>query len=119
MAAEAIFHAALRPRRELWVGWPAVKAIIGTRIVPGFIDRLLARRGYEGQHTDEPLPPGRRDNLYAPVPGDHGAHGRFDARSRNHSVQLWATMHRGALATGAVALGLAALLGWTSRRRLR
>jgi NAD(P)-dependent dehydrogenase (short-subunit alcohol dehydrogenase family) len=119
VAAEGIFHAALHPRRELWVGWPAVKAILGTRVVPGLIDRLLATRGYDGQHTDAPLPRGRRDNLYAPVPGDHGAHGRFDDRAREGSVQLWANMHRGALAAGTVALGLAAWLGWTSRRRLR
>jgi hypothetical protein len=100
IAAEGIFHAAMHPRRELWVGWPAVKAILGTRVIPGFLDRLLAKTGYDGQHTDDPLPPGRRDNLYAPVPGDHGAHGRFDARSKPYSVQLWLNLHRAAIASG-------------------
>ena len=120
VAAEGIYHAALHPRRELWVGWPAVKAILGQRVVPGFLDHFLARGGYDGQHTEEPLPPGRRDNLYAPVPGDHGAHGRFDARAKPASAQLWASMHRGTLAAAALAgFSLGALLGWTSRRRLR
>jgi NAD(P)-dependent dehydrogenase (short-subunit alcohol dehydrogenase family) len=100
VAAEGIFRAALHPRRELWVGWPAVKAILGTRVIPGLLDRLLARAGYDGQHTDDPLPPGRRDNLYEPVPGDHGAHGRFDARSKPYSVQLWLNLHRAAIASG-------------------
>jgi NAD(P)-dependent dehydrogenase (short-subunit alcohol dehydrogenase family) len=100
VAAEGIYHAAIHPRRELWVGWPAVKAILGTRVIPGFLDRLLAKTGYDGQHTDDPLPPGRRDNLYAPVPGDHGAHGRFDARSKPYSVQLWLNLHRAAIASG-------------------
>ncbi|HET7403873.1 MAG TPA: SDR family oxidoreductase [Usitatibacter sp.] len=119
VAAEAIYHAALRPRREWWVGWPAVKAILGQRVVPGMLDRLLAREGYSGQHTEEPLPPGRPDNLYAPVPGDHGAHGRFDARAKPRSLQVELNQHRGALAAGALAAAFGLLAGWTWRRRLR
>jgi NAD(P)-dependent dehydrogenase (short-subunit alcohol dehydrogenase family) len=102
VAAEAIYFAATHRRRELWVGWPAVKAILGARLLPRVGDWILAREAYRGQHTDEPLPPGRKDNLYAPVPGDHGAHGRFDSRARGTSAQLWASEHRtllGALAT--------------------
>jgi len=116
VAAEGIHYAALHPRRELWVGWPAVKAILGNMVVPGLIDRLLARRGYSGQHTDDPLPPGRRDNLYAPVPGDHGAHGRFDARALPESRQLELSMQRNkiALALGALVVG-----GLWLQRRLR
>jgi NAD(P)-dependent dehydrogenase (short-subunit alcohol dehydrogenase family) len=71
-------------RRERWIGLPTWVAIVGNRIVPGFYDRILARTGYAAQQTDEPLPAGRRDNLLAPVPGDHGAHGRFDARALAH-----------------------------------
>ena len=119
VAAEAIYDAALRPRREWWVGWPAVKAILGQRVIPGVLDRLLAREGYSGQHTDEPLPPGRRDNLYAPLPGDHGAHGRFDARAKSRSLQVDLNLHRGAIAAGAMAAALGMLAGWTWRRRLR
>ncbi|TFV88420.1 SDR family NAD(P)-dependent oxidoreductase [Oxalobacteraceae bacterium OM1] len=114
VAAEAVYWSAHHRRRELWVGFPAVKAILAQRIVPGLIDRLLARRGYSGQHTDQPLPPGRRDNLYEPVPGDHGAHGRFDARSRDSSGQLWLTTHRTTLA----AFALAALVGLGVRRSI-
>jgi len=119
VAAEGIYRAALRPRREWWIGWPAVKAILGQRVVPGALDHLLARVGYSGQHTDDPLPPGRRDNLYEPVPGDHGAHGRFDARAKPRSLQLELSTHREAIAAGALAAGLAALLGFAWRRRLR
>jgi len=116
VAAEGIHYAALHPRRELWVGWPAVKAILANKVVPGLIDRILARKGYSGQHTDEPLPSGRRDNLYAPVPGDHGAHGRFDTRSLPRSRQLELSMQRNviALAFGALAVG-----SFLWRRRLR
>jgi NAD(P)-dependent dehydrogenase (short-subunit alcohol dehydrogenase family) len=116
VAAEGIHYAALHPRRELWVGWPAVKAILGNMVVPGLIDRILARRGYSGQHTDAPLPPGRRDNLYVPVPGDHGAHGRFDAQSLPRSRQLEVSMQRNVIALALGALAVGSVL-W--RRRLR
>jgi hypothetical protein len=33
--------------------------------------------------TDEPAKADRPDNLYAAVPGDFAAHGRFDARARS------------------------------------
>ncbi|WP_119155083.1 SDR family oxidoreductase [Caldimonas tepidiphila] len=116
LAAEAIVWAATHRRRELWVGMPAVKAILGTRLMPGLLDRLLARRAWEGQMGEEPLPPGRRDNLHAPVPGDAGAHGRFDAQARDWSPQFWLNTHRPA----AAALGaLAALLVGGVARSLR
>jgi len=116
VAADGIHYAALHPRRELWVGWPAVKAILAQKFVPGLIDRVLAKQGYSGQHTQDPLPPGRRDNLYAPVPGDHGAHGRFDAVALPRSRQLEVSMQRNAIVLALGALAVGSLL-W--RRRLR
>jgi NAD(P)-dependent dehydrogenase (short-subunit alcohol dehydrogenase family) len=113
IAARAVYWAATHRRRELWVGWPAVEAILGTRLMPGLADRLLARSAVDGQHTDEPLPAGRQDNLYRPVPGDHGAHGRFDALAVSTSAQLWLTTHRGTTALAAIAL--AALSGTVLR----
>ena len=50
------------------------------QFAPGMIDQYLARTNYEAQQTDEPVEANRRDNLWSPVPGDHGAHGSFDAR---------------------------------------
>lgn len=98
VAARAVYWAATHRRRELWVGWPAVQAILGTRIIPGYLDRMLARTAVDGQHTDEALPAGREDNLHTPVDGDHGAHGRFDSLAVATSLQLWLTTHRGAMA---------------------
>ncbi len=94
VAAEAIVYAATHKRREVYVGVPTVKAIVGNKIAPGLLDRFLAASGYDSQQTDEPADPGRPDNLYAPLPGDHGAHGVFNSRSKDRSPQLWATMHR-------------------------
>jgi len=109
VAARGIYWAALHRRRELWVGWPAVEAILGTRVIPGFLDRMLAFSAYEGQEGKKPVSPMRRDNLYEPVPGDHGAHGRFDKQAVTWSAQLWLNTHRWAIA--AVVLILLLLLG--------
>jgi hypothetical protein len=93
--AEAIHWAAHQRRRELWVGGPTVQAILGNRLAPGLLDRYLAATGYEGQQTDEPEDPNRPDNLWEPVEGNFGAHGVFDDRATDTSVQLWAATHRG------------------------
>jgi hypothetical protein len=109
--AEAIHRAALDEPRELWVGASTVQAILGTMLAPGLLDRLLARRAYEGQMTAEPAPAGGPDNLFRPVPGDQGAHGRFDARAREGVVSVDPAALRAGLALAAAALGLAAARG--------
>lgn len=108
LAARAIYYAARSRRREVYVGWPTVQAIAGDKIAPAYADRYLARHGYEGQQTDEPVPPDRPDNLWLPVPGDHGAHGPFDAEAQRWSLQFWLSRHRRLLAAvgAAVAGGL-------------
>jgi short-subunit dehydrogenase len=114
IAARAIVWAAHHPQRQLMVGWPTVKAIVGNAIAPAFADRYLARNGYDAQQTDEPVDPNRPDNLFQPVPGDQGAHGPFDDSSRGHSAQLWARTHRRLL--GASAAASAVALALRSRR---
>ncbi|MCG3113321.1 MAG: SDR family oxidoreductase [Candidatus Manganitrophus sp. SB1] len=106
VAAEAIVWAAHHTRREVYVGWPTVKAIWGEKFIPGLLDHYLARKGYASQQTDQPVDPNRPDNLWQPVPGDHGAHGIFDKRAKTQSVQVWVTTHRGWVALGAALLGL-------------
>ena len=117
VAAEAIFWAAHHDRRELWVGLPTVEALIGNRVAPGLLDRYLASSGYESQQTDEPEDPERPDNLWNPVPGDHGAHGRFGDGAAEDSPQLWAAMHRGPLTLGVLlAAGAAIAMGALASR---
>jgi short-subunit dehydrogenase len=105
--ARAIFFAATHKRREVWVGIPTVKAILANRLAPGLIDRYLATAGYAGQLTHEPLPADSPANLFHPVPGPYGAHGRFDAQARSGSWEMFTDRHRTAL--WATVAGLAAL----------
>src|SRR5688500_3588050 len=94
VGAEAILVAARNDRREMYVGYPTVEAIVGDKIAPGFADKYLAKNAYEAQQTDEPVEPDRRDNLWQPVPGDAGAHGTFDDRASTSSPQLWFSKNR-------------------------
>ena len=110
--ADAVFFAAHHRRREIQLAWPTVMAIAAQKIAPGIADRYLASHGYEAQHTDKPYDPSRRSNLYAPVPGDHGAHGRFDARARSRSFVGRATTWLGA--AGVTAIAGAALFAATA-----
>jgi NAD(P)-dependent dehydrogenase (short-subunit alcohol dehydrogenase family) len=96
--------------REISVGWPSVEAVYGNKLVPGYADRYLAKTGFASQQTNEPADPDRPNNLWEPLPGDHGAHGRFDSRAHPFSVELWLRKHRELAAV--VGVGLAgALLG--------
>jgi NAD(P)-dependent dehydrogenase (short-subunit alcohol dehydrogenase family) len=104
--ARAIFEAAQNPRREVWVGGPTVQAILATTIAPGLVDRYLARAGYDGQMTQERQPADAPANLFAPVPGDYGARGRFGAVARTRSLQAEAGRHKGALVGGLAALAV-------------
>ncbi len=127
LAARAIVWAATHRRREVYVGFPALKAIWANKLFPGLLDRYLARTGYASQQSDEPAPPDRAGNLFEPVPGDFAARGRFEARERAGRMQAWLTRHRGAVALGVLGLACAAALaahpgkarGWLTTRRGR
>src|ERR1700758_5473059 len=97
VAARAIVYASHHDRREIFVGMPTIKAIVGNRLFPGLLDRYLALTAYEGQQTNEPEDPSRPFNLYEPVGGDHGARGRFGSQARTASAELWTDLHRDAV----------------------
>ncbi|MDP8957538.1 MAG: SDR family oxidoreductase [Actinomycetota bacterium] len=115
VAARAIVHAAEHPRREMWVGATTVATLLANKIAPGLLDRYLGRTGFSSQQTDEPDSRDRDFNLWDPVPGDHGAHGRFDDRAHSWSPQMWATTHRRWIGA-AVALAGAATIGIAARK---
>ncbi len=110
VAARAIVFASRNKRREIYVGFPTVIAIIGNKLFPRLGDLYLGKNGVKSQQTSERADPNRPNNLYEPVGGDPGAHGRFDARAHPFSPQLWTDMHRGWIAGGLLAAA-AGLLG--------
>lgn len=91
VAARAILSVVNAPPRELWLGMTTVKAILGTLLFPGLLDRLMARNAWSGQMTgDAELTP-QPGNLFEPVNGVHEVRGRFTRNSRQRAWALSAS----------------------------
>lgn len=120
VAAEAIVWAACARRREVWLGWPTVKAILANKLAPGLIDRYLAATNYRAQQTSRPRRPDHPSNLFEPVHGWHRTHGPFSDRALTVSWEFEIAKRRRRLI--AAGLGMAALAvgyyGYSNRKRL-
>jgi NAD(P)-dependent dehydrogenase (short-subunit alcohol dehydrogenase family) len=116
IAGRAIYWASYNKPREMWVGFSTVLAILVQKFAPRIGDLYLALTGYKSQQTEEPLRPGRPDNLYeaADRSTDFGAHGEFDDKASPRSMETEAIINRqwllGGLALAGAAVGAAALL---------
>ncbi|WP_457970623.1 SDR family oxidoreductase [Pseudomonas sp. R4-84] len=91
VAARAILSVVKRTPRELWLGAASLKAIVGTSLMPGLLDRLLARNAWSGQMTNEEDDNQRPDNLFEPQESMHRTRGRFNGRSRDSALALSST----------------------------
>jgi NAD(P)-dependent dehydrogenase (short-subunit alcohol dehydrogenase family) len=113
--ADAVLHCCEHPIRELPVGWGAQKLLWGQKLSPRAGDLMLLRMGWKGQHTGDDKPLDSPDNLFGTLPGDPGAHGRFDAQSRNST--LWTSLRLRRWLVGAAVVGAAAVAGSVERNR--
>jgi NAD(P)-dependent dehydrogenase (short-subunit alcohol dehydrogenase family) len=119
VAAGAVVWAAEHDRRELWVGWPTVKAIVfGAKLAPGVGDRVLGRMGYDAQQTNGARDPAAPHDLWQPVDAtaDYGAHGSFDYRAKRRSITTTLSTHRLWVLLGMASLGMLATLALRARR---
>jgi hypothetical protein len=106
VAAQRIVWAFHHRRREVFAGAPTMVAIEGNKIAPALADHYLGRTRFDSQQTQDPLSPGRRDNLFEPLPGDFGAHGVFDKEAMNAAGRNWIGAHKGTtLIAGATVFG--------------
>lgn len=122
VAARAIVWAATHKEREVYVGFPTVKAIYGNELAPAYADRFLAKNAYSGQQTSQAVQPDRPDNLFEPVDADLGPHGIFGDQAKNYSLQSSLNLksldllpHRGLITSAA--LVAAGVLLTTLRKR--
>jgi NAD(P)-dependent dehydrogenase (short-subunit alcohol dehydrogenase family) len=113
--AEAVLHCCERPVRELPVGWGAQKLLWGQKLSPRAGDLVLLKNGWKGQHTQEDKPLDSPDNLFETLPGDPGAHGRFDEQSRGSTA--WTSLRLRRWLVGAAVVGAAAVAGSVERTR--
>ncbi len=119
IGARGVVFAADHPNRHnLYVGLSTSLTVAVNKIAPGVLDRYLAATGYRSQQMPTtPVEADRPDNLFAPVPGDHGAHGIFDDRALSHSPQLWATTHKTWLAAAGAGVTAGVAAAAVLRRR--
>ena len=117
VAAEAVYHLATHPRREIWVASSTVGTILGDRVSDDLMDNYLARNGIASQKTSDKQRPTTRDNLFDPVDDDLdlGAHGPFDDAAKGRSLQFEVARRRGVLATLGVSLAAGAAAWWANR----
>jgi NAD(P)-dependent dehydrogenase (short-subunit alcohol dehydrogenase family) len=117
--AEAVLHCMEHPIRELPISWGAQKLLWGQKLSPRAGDLMLRRMGWKSQHTGTPKPVDSPDNLFEPLSGDPGAHGRFDDRSRRSTawtaLRLALTSRKAALALAGLAAAPAAAKAFASR----
>ncbi|MGE5546036.1 MAG: SDR family oxidoreductase [Solirubrobacterales bacterium] len=107
--AEAVIRAAEQAPRELWVDPSTVKVIAGAMVAPATLDKLLARRAWDGELSRQIEQPGRADNLFSPVAGNWAAHGRFDRVSLPRAPAFSEGMVRGTAVAAGMLLFAAAL----------
>lgn len=117
--AEIVFRAALHPRREYWIGLSTLKAILGNMVLPGYLDRYLAKNAFEAQETRVPVAASREDNLMSPVRDLHRTRGSFTAEAANTVFAMPGPLARLlpllATALAGLSLGLLASRGLAAR----
>jgi NADP-dependent 3-hydroxy acid dehydrogenase YdfG len=101
--ADAILWAADTAPREMLVGTPTVKAVVGQKVIAGPLDSFLAHAGWEPQFVDEPNDQ-TGDILFETLPGDPGAHGGYRDRERGPDLQM--RMRMNPIASALIALGI-------------
>jgi NAD(P)-dependent dehydrogenase (short-subunit alcohol dehydrogenase family) len=124
VAARAVLWAADRGPRELNVGASTLKVRLFDMLVPGLLDRYLARSsvGFASQQTAIPIDLATwRDNVDEPADNrrDFGAHGIFDDCARRWSGALWTAAHKRSVSATVLS---GASLAWAARavrQRLR
>jgi len=119
VVADAVFRAAHGSWREYWLGLPTMMLIVGNTVLPGLLDRYLAKNAISGQQTKAVAGPDRRDNLDRPITSLHRTRGSFSAEASLRAPMVPAELARiGVVAAGALfffALG-AALRAWRRGR---
>ena len=116
VVGDAVFRAARGAWREYWLGLPTILLILADFIVPGALDRYLARTAIGGQQTERLVEPSRPDNLDEPLTDLHRTHGSFDAGAKTHAPLVIGEVARAAtVAAGAVLFFCAGAL-WSRMR---
>ncbi len=117
-ATNAVLYAATHDTREVFYGYSTYETILGNKFLPGFLDKYLAKTGYKGQQTDEPQPADKKNNLWEPIPGDHGARGPFNQKAMTFSPLFYPKKHTWPTIAGIgiLAIGITVLINQITKK---
>jgi hypothetical protein len=88
VCAEAVCWAAHQRHREVFVGWPTLRAIWLQREVVGQAVQAACCPAWDAQMDDGASDPNQPNDLYEPVAGHQAAHGQFDEPAPSISWEL-------------------------------
>lgn len=108
LAAEAVVWVAKNPQREVWVGVPSWKSIIGHKLFPGLLDRYVARKAWEGQFAGSDRDPQSPNNLFHTADNLHAEQGPFGDRTLTKKPMLWHVKNQNFWINGAACMMLVA-----------
>jgi short-subunit dehydrogenase len=111
--AEAIFHCAEHPERDVFVGAGGKFLSVAGERAPRLTDRVMGAFFFDLQRSDRPRPAGRPDSLHAPS-ADGQERGGYPGYVAESSLYTKATLNP--LAAGALAVGAGLLLAPLLRR---
>lgn len=105
VVAECILYAAEHPVRDLYAGGAARMMVMSQMLMPGVVDRVLAKAGIPAEKTDETASGNVTGNLYEPS-NDVRTEGDFSDMAMSVSPYTWLQTHPGvrAMAMAGVAL---------------
>jgi NAD(P)-dependent dehydrogenase (short-subunit alcohol dehydrogenase family) len=103
--AELVFKAASEAPREVWIGWPTLKLIAGSIAVPGYLDRYLAKSGYDGQVTRE-TETDPEGNLFDAKANGHAVRGRFTNEAKPAPPAFDPSLVRGGILLAALVIAV-------------
>jgi len=104
VAAKAVMQAVDTGARELLVGKSVLQLVFGDMLLPGFLDRKLAKDGVEAQKSGTPQPGFREGNIDGPAEHAATSHGTFDERAKEDGLIVDADRARKLFAFGGAAV---------------
>jgi len=86
--AEAIYKATFTAPRELWVGQATIQSIVGNVFFPHWLDKMMAKKAWDGQMEPAVHPSQGADNLFLPVEGYHRNRGAFSSEAQDKVITV-------------------------------
>ncbi|OKJ95183.1 short-chain dehydrogenase [Streptomyces sp. CB03234] len=86
--ARAIVDLVRAPRREVVVGPAGRSMVLESRVMPGMVERMMARQVDKAHLSRKEPAPAGHGNLHVPAPGTGAAHGGWGGRRRTAMRRL-------------------------------